>query len=147
LPFRSGTFDVVAMFDFIEHIPAPQRAVEEAARLLRRGGVLVVETPNTAGLSARLMRYHWPLLRPPEHLSYFDARNLTILLARCGFECVARWPGTKVVTLQYLAGKLRSTNRALGALGASICRVSDAIAQAPFLMPVGSFVLVARHAR
>ena len=147
LPFRSGTFDMVAMFDVIEHMPVPQYAVVEAARLLRPGGVLVVETPNTAGLSARLMRHHWPLLRPPEHLSYFDARNLTILLERCGFDYLARWSGTKVVTLEYLVGKLRSTNHALGALGARICRVSDAIARAPFLMPVGSFVLVARHAR
>jgi SAM-dependent methyltransferase len=147
LPFRSGTFDMVAMFDVIEHMPAPQHVVEEAARLLRPGGVLVVETPNTAGLSARLMRHHWPLLRPPEHLSYFDARNLSILLARCGFDCLARWPGTKMVTLEYLSGKLRSTNPGLAALGVRVCRVSDAIAQAPFLVPVGSFVLVARQAR
>jgi SAM-dependent methyltransferase len=147
LPFRSGAFDVVTMFDFIEHMPAPQHAIEEGARLLRPGGVLVVETPNTAGLSARLMRHHWPLLRPPEHLSYFDARNLSILLARCGFDCLARWPGTKMVTLEYLSGKLRSTNPGLAALGVRVCRVSDAIAQAPFLVPVGSFVLVARQAR
>jgi hypothetical protein len=138
---------MVAMFDFIEHLAAPREMLKEAARILRPAGVLVIETPNTAALSARLMRRRWPLIRPPEHLSYFDSRNLTTLLARCGFECRARWLGTKVVTLEYLAGKLRSTNPVLAALGVGVSRMSDAIAKATFLMPVGSFILIASRTR
>src|SRR5262249_2542541 len=37
LPFRSGVFDVVTMFDFIEHMPAPRDTLHEASRLLRPG--------------------------------------------------------------------------------------------------------------
>jgi len=46
LPFADGAFDVVTMFDVIEHVPDDRRAVAEALRVLRRGGALVLSTPN-----------------------------------------------------------------------------------------------------
>jgi SAM-dependent methyltransferase len=46
LPFTDGRFDLVTMFDVIEHIPADGRAMAEALRVLRPGGALLVSTPN-----------------------------------------------------------------------------------------------------
>lgn len=46
LPFADHSFDAVTMFDVLEHIPAHEKAVSEALRVLRPGGFLLVSTPN-----------------------------------------------------------------------------------------------------
>lgn len=46
LPFADRRFDLVTMFDVIEHIPADRAAMAEALRVLRPGGALLVSTPN-----------------------------------------------------------------------------------------------------
>jgi GT2 family glycosyltransferase/SAM-dependent methyltransferase len=46
LPFPDESFDVVTFFDVLEHIPADARAVDEALRVLRPGGFVLVTTPS-----------------------------------------------------------------------------------------------------
>jgi SAM-dependent methyltransferase len=46
LPFESNTFDAITMFDVLEHIPDHQAAIQEAQRVLKPGGFLLVSTPN-----------------------------------------------------------------------------------------------------
>jgi GT2 family glycosyltransferase/SAM-dependent methyltransferase len=46
LPFAADSFDVVTMFDLLEHVADDTRAVAEAKRVLRPGGILLVSTPN-----------------------------------------------------------------------------------------------------
>ncbi len=53
LAFRDESFDVVVSSEMIEHTEAPERAIEELARVLRRGGLLVLTTPNRA--------WQWPV--------------------------------------------------------------------------------------
>lgn len=45
LPFADHTFDVVALFDTIEHIPDDRRVLEEVKRVLRPGGLVFVSVP------------------------------------------------------------------------------------------------------
>src|SRR5262249_4030835 len=46
LPFTDAAFDVVLSTEVIEHVPDPEAAVREVARVLVRGGHLVLSTPN-----------------------------------------------------------------------------------------------------
>src|SRR5262249_30963558 len=46
LPFPRARLAAVTMFDVVEHVPADRAAVSEALRVLRRGGALIVSTPN-----------------------------------------------------------------------------------------------------
>ena len=50
LPVRSDSFDRVVCSEVVEHVPAWRDVVAEAARVLKRGGVLVVTTPNRRGI-------------------------------------------------------------------------------------------------
>lgn len=45
LPFRDGSFDLVAAFDTIEHIPDDTRVLREFQRVLKPGGRLFVSVP------------------------------------------------------------------------------------------------------
>lgn len=46
LPFAEAAFDVVTMFDLLEHVLDHQAAVAEAIRVLKPGGYLLISTPN-----------------------------------------------------------------------------------------------------
>lgn len=46
LPFGDASFEVVAMHQALEHMPDPRRVLEEARRVLKPSGMLVVVGPN-----------------------------------------------------------------------------------------------------
>ena len=48
LPFADASFDLVAAFEVIEHLEHWQRTSDEARRVLKPAGVLLVSTPNKA---------------------------------------------------------------------------------------------------
>lgn len=86
--FPARSFDVVAILDVVEHLPDPLAELSEIYRLLRPGGLAVVETPNWNSIYRRLLRQRWAALQPRVHLLYFDRRTLSRLLERAGFEVV-----------------------------------------------------------
>lgn len=45
LPFDSGSFGVATMFQVLEYLPSPQEAINESARVLKQGGVLIITSP------------------------------------------------------------------------------------------------------
>jgi SAM-dependent methyltransferase len=55
LPFEDESVDLVYMAEVLEHLPRPDRGVEEIHRVLRPGGHLVLTTPNLACLPNRLL--------------------------------------------------------------------------------------------
>ena len=79
------SFDVVTMFDVLEHFENPRVALQQAARLLRPGGLLVVETGDTEALLARLAQQRWYFFDPPQHLVFFSQANLAQLARSVGF--------------------------------------------------------------
>ncbi|MBN2094128.1 MAG: class I SAM-dependent methyltransferase [Candidatus Zambryskibacteria bacterium] len=46
LPFQSDTFDVIIAAAIIEHVTRPEKMLEEAHRVLKRGGIFIVTSPN-----------------------------------------------------------------------------------------------------
>ncbi len=96
LPFADDTFDVVSAFDLLEHVPAPELLLREAARILRPGGLFLGATPD-------------PILfdrDEPTHISERVPSWWVRELERAGFgvamrffqaeyncELVARWSG------------------------------------------------------
>ncbi len=46
LPFADASFDIVASYQMLEHVDEPELAIEEMARVVRPGGVIIVAGPN-----------------------------------------------------------------------------------------------------
>lgn len=85
--FDNNFFSAITMIELIEHLPDPVYAVNECFKILRPGGVLVVQTANMNGEQAKNLGADYEYFMPG-HLSYFTAENLTMLLKSAGFRKV-----------------------------------------------------------
>ncbi len=84
-----ASFDVVCMWDTIEHLRDPHLYVEKAARDLRFGGTIAIGTGDIGAWVPRHRGAKWRLIHPPTHLHHFSVRSVRRLLERCGFEVVS----------------------------------------------------------
>lgn len=85
LPLSS--FDVVTLWDVLEHVPDPLRFLQHCANLLRPGGYLLANVPDLDSLQSRLLGERWPLLLA-EHLNYFNRQSLTLCGDLAQLRCV-----------------------------------------------------------
>jgi len=106
-------FDVITMWDVIEHVADPAAELAKARALLKPGGWLAVHTMDIDSLAARLLGARWPWLMDM-HLYYFSRRTLAAMLRQSGLEVV--WSGAqgRFLRLGYLATRVRGLSRPLG---------------------------------
>ncbi|MBZ0304012.1 MAG: methyltransferase domain-containing protein [Anaerolineae bacterium] len=89
LDFESASYDLVTMWDVIEHVPDPTTYVRRAAELVRSGGFISLATPDIDSLPARLAGRRWVGFKlSEEHVYYFSVKTLTKMLNEAGFEVV-----------------------------------------------------------
>jgi len=101
--FPRSYFDAVTLIDVLEHLTDPRHQLKIIAEMLKPGGVVAINTPDTGSLFARLFGRRWHLLIPPEHLFLFNKKNLSRLLKESGFEMIDVRKIGKNFTLQYAA--------------------------------------------
>ena len=87
LPFADGSFSYVLCWGVLMHVPQVEQAIAELARVLRRGGTLIVSEGNMASLQSRLRRWvkpaaHVKMRRTPAGLEYWRASADGMLLTR-----------------------------------------------------------------
>jgi SAM-dependent methyltransferase len=85
-PLTDNEFDVVTLWDVIEHLADPAAVMAEVARVTRPGGLMVLTTGDVRGPLAARGLEDWNLMTPPAHLSFFSARTIERLLNTAGFE-------------------------------------------------------------
>ena len=107
-----GSFDVVTMWDVVEHLADPLAELRRARRLLRPGGLLALSTMNVEAWFPRLLGRRWPWYMQM-HLYYFTPRTLGRMLERAGFRMVEAVPHRRVVRLAYLVSRLEAYCRPL----------------------------------
>ena len=76
-------FDVITMFDYLEHTTTPGADLDAAIRHLSPGGVMMIRVPNMRGWQARLMGVKW-LACISNHLTYFTPTVLVKALQKRG---------------------------------------------------------------
>ncbi len=100
--FAPESFDVVTMFDVIEHVPYPKETIAEVSKILKKGGLLIINTPDAESLWAKVLGKNWPLIMPPEHIHYFSEDNISKYLLKDGFKKKLSTKIGKKFTLQYV---------------------------------------------
>jgi SAM-dependent methyltransferase len=82
----AGTFDVVTLWQVMEHMYDPSATIRRIHAILRPGGTLVIAVPNAASVQAMLFRSRWYHLEVPRHLFHFTPASLTSFVEREGFR-------------------------------------------------------------
>ena len=104
LPFRGASFDLVTMFDAIEHLHgSPRYALGEIFRVLRPGGHVIVETPNIANLRRRVVLL---LGKNPMSVKYFYESSYPYSghvyeYTKSDLENTIRWSGFEIAESRY----------------------------------------------
>ena len=84
--FPDGYFDVITMWEVIEHLQNPKEELKEIFRILREGGLLFLSTPNFNSLNFILRKKNWCIINPSDHIYYFTPKTLKKLLKNAGFK-------------------------------------------------------------
>lgn len=99
--YPSNSFDVITLWDVIEHTPDPMKVLEECNRLLKENGILVVNYPDIGSWLARLLGRKW-LFLTSVHLYYFTPRTIRHILSKTGFKIELIKPYFQSLELGYI---------------------------------------------
>jgi 2-polyprenyl-3-methyl-5-hydroxy-6-metoxy-1,4-benzoquinol methylase len=83
-----GTYDIVTLWDTIEHLRDINGLASHLLSLLKPGGYLFVSTPNIDSFEHWVGQDRHPQIVPLAHLNYFSPATLKMLLERHGFAIV-----------------------------------------------------------
>jgi 2-polyprenyl-3-methyl-5-hydroxy-6-metoxy-1,4-benzoquinol methylase len=111
--FEETSFDVVALFDLLEHTCDPRSTLRLCHHFLRPGGLLVLTTPDIGGLVPRATYCvfaktigAWGHPTPPGHLVQFSRKTLRRAIEGSGFQIVRQ--RSEHIPIGYSAGKLEN---------------------------------------
>ena len=90
-----GRFDVVSLWDVLEHVTDPLCFLRDCRERLVPGGLIVLNVPDLDSIQARLLGRRWPLLLA-EHLNYFNLGSLRQCAERAGLAWLTT--GSRAVT-------------------------------------------------
>ncbi len=79
-------FDVIVMWQVIEHLPDPWAVLSAASECLAPNGVLIVDTPNPDAFQFRVLGRHWAHVDAPRHVALIPAKLLVDHLGRAGLR-------------------------------------------------------------
>ena len=83
--FKPESFDMVCLWDVIEHLPDPKSSLVEIRKLLKPDGILLINFPDIGTWQARLAdkRFWWIL---SVHLHHFTRNTIRDICSRTGFD-------------------------------------------------------------
>jgi SAM-dependent methyltransferase len=119
--FPDRHFDVVALYHVIEHFRSPRAEVREMHRILKPGGMLVMETPNIATIWYHLLGARWRQFIP-DHIFFFTPNTITRLCEENGFQVSELRNVGKAMSVRLFISRLGRYHRPTARLLTTISR-------------------------
>ncbi|MBN1299258.1 MAG: class I SAM-dependent methyltransferase [Actinobacteria bacterium] len=114
--FGDKEFDVLTIWDVLEHVPDPAKELQECYRVLKKGGIIVINYPDFGSILSRLAGRRWWFLLS-NHLYYFTEKTIRKYLENSGFKVEKFAWHWQTLPLGYLA-------KILGIYSQSLSRLS-----------------------
>jgi SAM-dependent methyltransferase len=114
--FPDNFFDVVTMWEVLEHLHDPRNTLLEIHRILKPDGLLILRVPNFGSPLARIFGRYWAGLDAPRHLYVFTLQTLESMLKKTGFQiqeanCKLGSYGSSVLSVFFLLAGLNVSRR------------------------------------
>lgn len=122
-PELPSDFDLITIWDVLEHFGDPGRELVLAHDRLAPGGILALTTMDISSRFARLMGRRWPWLMRM-HLFYFNRETLHRMLEQSGFEVLSIATCRRIVSAGYLFKKLETYAARTARLGAGLANAT-----------------------
>ena len=84
--YEEESFDIITSFEVIEHINNPIPELKNFYKLLRKGGLVYLTTPNFNSLLRYRLKSEYNVICYPEHLSYYTPKTLKKVFLNTGFQ-------------------------------------------------------------
>jgi len=78
-------FDIVTLWQTIEHLPDPNLFLDKIFHILKPGGYVCIATPDVNSWIARFYKRYWNCFMPDEHIGLFDFKSMSTILGRNNF--------------------------------------------------------------
>lgn len=126
------TFHAITMWDVIEHLDNPRRALTACHERLAPGGWIFLSTPDAGSLMGRGLGRRWYYQDPVQHINLFSRRNLLRVLGETGFVPRVHTYFARRYRIRYIVNRLRylAGDGLAGRLLATLAHMPDGVAQA-----------------
>jgi len=105
--FPDGYFDIITCFHVLEHLADPFTSVKDALRLIKTGGLIIIEVPNLDSIGFQIFKRRWQPLEIPTHLNHFTPATLQKVFETAGT--------TKVVKTDFFSHRISPSALVLSA--------------------------------
>lgn len=105
-PYLNSGFNLVTLWDTIEHVADPLETMRLINRIVKPKGIVALTTGDVGSFTSKVCGRYWHLYNIPQHLSYFDKETMGDLLKRSGFRMVEITYPSLNFTLDYLLFRL-----------------------------------------
>ena len=141
--FKDNSFDIITMWDVLEHVPNPLHTLKEIKRILRPDGLLVINYPRIDDPLARVFGKRWWFLLSV-HLFYFTPKTLTAYMQKVQFEKVLHAMHIQSLEYGYLVKRLTTYSSALAKAAESLCAIPN-FREFPIPYFASQYLLIARN--
>ena len=138
-----AAYDVIALWDVIEHLEDPRSVLAHARKYLKDDGILVIETQNVESWFAKMMGPRWQHFKFEEHLWHFSPQTIANLLAREQYELIELSPrlGGKYVSLDFIVERAARLHPLLSILLSPLRLLGQ---RSLYVNPMDEIIVVAR---
>lgn len=95
--FEDNYFDAITCLHVLEHLKNPINGITEALRILKPGGIMIVEVPNINSLGFYIFGVKWQPLQLPTHFNHFTTETLS--------KCLKIGEQTDLIKLSHFSAK------------------------------------------
>jgi len=114
--FSGSYFDVITMWDVLEHVISPDWVLQEVYRILKPNGLLVISMPNSDSIDRKIFGKYWAGWDIPRHNNVFNSKNINSYLSKFNFhlEEISSFTGRHgvlVLSINFYLNKIKQSER------------------------------------
>jgi 2-polyprenyl-3-methyl-5-hydroxy-6-metoxy-1,4-benzoquinol methylase len=104
-------YDLITMIQVISHFYDVRKCVEKAYQLLKRNGLLLIETWDKDSLTAKIMGKAWHEYSPPSVTNWFTPSTLKMLMVQQGLKHLKHHRRLKKISIRHAKSLLAYKSR------------------------------------